>query len=217
MSDLLDRASEDSRPDVHPAQGSETVFAPSLETAPASTTGGAESPELHTAYAEIQTRLGNLEAALDAIAKQVSFLPPQIRLLIGKVDGVATAISEPHYRSVLLSLLGVYDLVDQMLRALPPESSDDLLAEHRRNYQVLRAQLKQILEVNGLIQIAADGVFDPAWHRAIQRVACDDPALDGQILTVVRPGFRTEQSVLRYAEVNVGQYVPPATGAAAER
>jgi len=44
-----------------------------------------------------------------------------------------------------------------------------------------------------------------------------DPARDNEVVKVLRPGFRTEHAVLRYAEVSVGQYAssPPAAGTAA--
>jgi molecular chaperone GrpE (heat shock protein) len=154
----------------------------------------------------MQARLTGIESALDALAKQVTFLPPQIRMLGNKVDGVAFSISESRYRTVLLNLLSIYDLVDQVLRMLPA-AGRGVMAEHRRNYEVLATQLHQILEANGLREITADGVFDAAQHRAVQCVPCDDPAQAGRVVEVVRPGFRTEQAILRYAEVVVSQYM----------
>lgn len=164
--------------------------------------------ELRDLLDATQTRLANLEAAMDGTAKQVAFLPPQVRLLAGKVDGLATTISEPRYRAVLLGLLGVYDLVDQVQRTLPPEATSDADALQRRSYEVLRTQLRQILEANGLMEIRADGPFDPQIHRAIELIPVEDPAQADRVVKIVRPGFRTEQSVLRYAEVLVGQFVP---------
>jgi hypothetical protein len=156
-----------------------------------------------------QVRLANLEDTVGTTAKQVSFLPPQVRMLGSKIDGLVTSISEPRYRAVLLSLVGVYDLIDQILHTLPVVPESTIEADHRRNYEVLRTQLRQILEMNGLLEIATDGVFDPTAHHAVRRVPCDDPKQMDCVLAVVRPGFRTEQSILRYAEVLVGQYVPP--------
>lgn len=155
-----------------------------------------------------QDRLANLEVVMDTTAKQVGFLPPQVRMLGGKVDGLINSISEPKYRATLLSLLGVHDLVDQVLRTLPETENGETDLDHRRNYQVLRTQLRQILDANGLSEIAADGAFNPELHRAVQRVPVTNEAKENHVLEVVRPGFRTEQSILRYAEVLVGQYVP---------
>jgi molecular chaperone GrpE (heat shock protein) len=159
--------------------------------------------------AAVEARLAYLETNLDTTAKQISFLPPQMRLLGNKIEGVAASLSEPRYRAVLLSLLAIYDLVNQMLRSLPSVPESDAMADDRRNYQVLRTQLRQTLESNGLSEIETGGPFDPELHRAVQRIPCDDPAQAGRVVEVVRPGFRTEQAVLRYAEVSVSQYVPP--------
>ena len=157
----------------------------------------------------MQARLTDIENALDTTAKQVSFLPPQVRSLGNKIDGVAVSLSEPRYRAALLSLLGVYDLVEQMSRALPPTSSDQTESDNQNNYEILRTQLRQILETNGFVEIESRGVFNPELHRAVQRVPCSEPEQAGQVLEVVRAGFRTEQAVLRFAEVIVSQYLPP--------
>jgi molecular chaperone GrpE (heat shock protein) len=140
-----------------------------------------------------------------SLEKQVAFLPPQVRMLAAKVDGLTAAIAEPRIRSLLTGLLGVFDLTDQVLRTLPPaESTCD--EDHRRNYQVLRTQIEVLLNANGLMQIPAAGAFDPQLHKALQSVPVDHPAQDGMVLEIVRPGFRTEQAVLRYAEVLVGRF-----------
>ncbi len=165
----------------------------------------AELRAVGDAVAAVQGRLAGLEATIEAVAKQVGFLPPQVRMLTGKIDGLATTVSEPRYRAALLGLLGLHDMVEQMLRSQPADAD----TEHRRNYEVLRTQFKQLLAANGLAEVATDGPFDPTIHRALKRVPTHDPSKADRVVEVVRPGFRTEQSVLRYAEVFVGQYVPP--------
>ncbi|MGE0129084.1 MAG: nucleotide exchange factor GrpE [Blastocatellales bacterium] len=189
-----------------------------VETAPGSFLSDAvwelnrETRELRETVAAMQTRMAGFEAAMDAMAKQVSFLPPQVRMLGGKIDGLGTAISEPRYRAALLGLLGVFDLTDQILRTLPTEGASEVgvaAPNHRRNYEVLLAQLRQILESNGLTEIPTSGGFDPELHRALKLIPVADPAQSDQILEVARRGFRTEQSILRYAEVLVGQYSAP--------
>lgn len=190
--------------------GTDTLPSPPVDPLTASLTPVQD--DLHSLrylLAAQDTRLARLEATLEATAKQVGFLPPQLRLVGSRVDALTTSVSEPRFRALLLSLLGVYDLVEQMLRTLPEPA--DVAAEegHRRNYEVLRTQLRQLLATNGLSEIVTEGTFDPAIHRALQRVPCADPEQANRVLEVVRPGFRTEQVVLRYAEVVVGQYVPP--------
>jgi len=165
----------------------------------------------------LQSRLDGLQPAVEGISRQISFLPAQLRLIGGKLDGLATSINEPRYRAVLLSLLGVCDLVDQLLRAEPTAADEADAAEHRRNYEVLREQLRQILDMNGLFEIPTAGSFDRESHRAVAVVACDDPSESGRVVDVIRPGFRTETSVLRYAEVAVAKHVVPEPPVAIEK
>jgi hypothetical protein len=172
------------------------------------TDGGAKPPLADPGYAALVERVAGLE-------KQVALLPPQVRMLTGKIDGLSTAIAEPRLRSLLNGLLGIFDLIDQVLRTLPADETS-ASAEHRRNYEVLLAQIGLLLQANGLYQIPAAGSFDPQVHRALQTVPVDDPAKAGAVLEIVRPGFRTDQAILRYAEVTVGRYAAPAPAQAPE-
>ena len=151
----------------------------------------------------ILQRLDAFQESVDGLAKLVSYLPPQLRMLGGKIDGLTTSLAEPRCRALLLGLLSIQDLVDQMLRA--PENGSLPAPDHRRNYEVLATQIGQLLASNGLSEIPTDGEFDPQLHRAVGSAPCDDPARENRVAEVVRRGFRTEQSVLRYAEVLVGQ------------
>jgi molecular chaperone GrpE len=161
------------------------------------------------AVAEVQARLTGLEGSVEETKKLVSFLPPQVRALGGKVDGLGTSINEPRIRSMLLGLVGISDLVEQMARQarLEPGSPE---ASQATDFEVLATQLGQMLALNGLERIPTEGGFNPEFHRAVGRVEVVAPGDANRVLEVVRPGFRTEQAVLRYAEVVVGKYAPPA-------
>jgi molecular chaperone GrpE len=163
----------------------------------------AEAEELRRLLLETHQRLDVVAAALDGAAKQTALVPAQIRGLAQKVDGLTVSVAAPRLRALLLGLLSIYDLADQMLRT----AGDD--GVHRRNYETLRTQLRQLLADHGLEEVAADGTFDPQQHRAVETVACSDPAGANRIVGVVRAGFRSGGAVLRYAEVVVGQYQPP--------
>lgn len=160
--------------------------------------------ELQESFGNMGNRISNLESLAEKTAKQVSFLPQSVRDLRNRIDGLTTSISETRFRGLLSDLLGIFDLVDQLLlssRDIEHYSSED----HRRNYEVLRTQLRQVLEANGLSEISTDGFFDPKIHRAKGSIPCDDPGKVNRILKVYRPGFRTEESILRFAEVAVGK------------
>jgi len=151
-------------------------------------------------------RLTGIQKLLEATGNQMAFLPPQIRNLSAKLDGLALVISESKHRSLLLSVLGLHDLTEQMSGATL--SADGLGSEGRRCLVVLLTQIRQLLEANGLTQIATDGLFDPALHRAIQTAPADEATSHGKIKDVLRPGFMAGNRVLRYAEVVVWQHTP---------
>jgi molecular chaperone GrpE (heat shock protein) len=163
--------------------------------------------DLELKLKQIDNRLQGLETALETVTRQVSFLPPQVRGLSSKVEGVGSLIADSRYQTLLLRLLSFYDLVNQMSN-VPAQDGNGQAAGPVDAILVLKTQLCQILEANGLSEIEAAGAFNPELHRSMQQVPCADPAQAGQIVDVIRPGFRTERSVLRFAEVSVGVYTP---------
>src|SRR5262245_43735230 len=65
-------------------------------------------------------RLESLESTAGATSNQLGYLPPQLRMLAGKIDGLTASISESRYRTLLMSVLGVHDMVEQILRTQTP-------------------------------------------------------------------------------------------------
>ena len=171
---------------------------------------------------EILARLGSLEldllgqtqrlqAGLTTLSEKVAFIPPQIRTLGAKIDAVATVASDSKYRALLLTLLGLHDLAGQM--RLDASNSEDGGAA-KRALDVIFTQVQQILEANGLTQIAESETFDPAMHCAIQVVPTEDSARDGRIARMIRPGFALAGRLLRFAEVEIWKLrLPPTTQA----
>ena len=159
----------------------------------------------------------NLAGELAGLKKSLGFVPPKIRSVESKVMTLTDAISESKYRGLLKDLLRIHDLVDQILRGLVVVPGCGVTETHLRNYEVLRTQLLQILKLNGLEEIDASGEFDPQWHQAMGKMPTEDPNSAGRIANVRRIGFKTETTVLRYAEVDVYELVsaPPAAPAAA--
>jgi molecular chaperone GrpE (heat shock protein) len=175
----------------------------------------AESMELSpqaalTALQPILTRLEQLEQTvtrlstdISRLSEQAGLIPHQVRQLGSKVDGITESVSQPRIRDLLGSFLLLYDLIDQMSRTAESDTTSD------QNYRVLRDQIAQALEVNGIRPIPEARSFDPAIHKAVETVACSTPDEDGEIVRFYRAGFRTERTVLRYAEVVVKRYQPP--------
>jgi molecular chaperone GrpE len=159
-----------------------------------------EIRSMAAAHATASQQLDQLGSGLAALREQVSYLPPQLRRIASKVDAVSTAVADASYKALLLRLLGILDLIDGMRSSQRPEDVE-------RHFEVLATQLRQMLEANGLSEIPTDQPFDPAMHHAIERIETEVREQHDRILRVVRPGFRTDQQVLRPAEVTVG-YCP---------
>lgn len=169
-----------------------------------SDTAGEEHQAL---LAELLNQQSQLGEALSALDHKMSFIPRQLRALGTKIEGLGSTVGEPRCRALLMDLIRVYDLVVQLDQEETTTGDGPIGQESRRRYEILRKQVRQILTVNGLIEIEADGVFAPELHRAVLRVPCDDADNNQQIKVVRRSGFRTDHSVLRYAEVEVWAYV----------
>ena len=52
---------------------------------------------IRDALSMAEVRLSNLEVAADAASKQIAFLPPQMRMLAARIEGLTTSISEPRF------------------------------------------------------------------------------------------------------------------------
>jgi molecular chaperone GrpE (heat shock protein) len=153
-----------------------------------------------------EDRLGRLEATIQDLAKQTNFLPPKLRGLGKKVDELSTSVGDARLRSLLADVVGLGDLAEGALRAYPQDDTELHGAEARRFFDALSTRVGQILEAYDLQEIPTDAEFDPTVHNAIDVKPVTDEALDGQIIDVVRRGYRSEHSVLRYAEVTVGRH-----------
>ena len=154
-------------------------------------------------------RFNDIESNLSQLSHQVSYLPPQIKIFGRKIETLSTSISESKYNNLLKSLLMIYDLVEQSLISLNSEKVVTTIDDHRRSLDVLKTQLLQTFEINGLTQIPAVGdKYDPKIHKALKVEPVEKEEENGINIHVLRPGFRTESQVLRYSDVVVGKYIP---------
>lgn len=104
-------------------------------------------------------------------------------------------------------LSGLLPVLDNLERALQAAADpDDQLAV---GVGMVRAQLLETLGRAGLEAVPATGRFDPRLHEV---VAClpSDELDEGQIMAVVRTGYRADGVVLRPAQVQVAG--PPEPG-----
>ncbi len=159
---------------------------------------------------ESVTRFDRIEHNIGQLSHQISYLPPQIKTFGRKIDELNTSISDSKYNNLLKSLLMIYDLVEQSLLSLENKNIATTVEDYHRTLGVLKTQLLQVLEINGLTQIPALGEsYNPKVHKALKSLPVEEPDKNGKNVEVFRPGFQSGSQILRFSEVSVGRYVPP--------
>ena len=103
---------------------------------------------------------------------------------------------------VITRLLPVLDDLQRAVGALPedaPESWSD-------GVRMIQQNLQALLQAEGvsMFKPAAGDTFDPAEHEAVYYQPTDEQA-PGAVLSVVRPGYRGADRVLRPAQVVVAK------------
>jgi molecular chaperone GrpE len=104
-------------------------------------------------------------------------------------------------------LLPFLDILDNLERALKAATTggtkEDLLQGLRMTAGLFRTKLKaHAIEP---LQVVSQP-FDPNISQAVGVVPVTEPSEDGLVIEEVLPGYRLENSLLRPAQVRVGQY-----------
>jgi molecular chaperone GrpE len=106
-------------------------------------------------------------------------------------------------RDILSDLLEVVDNLDRAIESARAGATVDALLQ---GVDMVRRQFLSKLEALGVSRIDVQGQqFDPALHEAITTVPATSPEQDGQIVGVVRSGYRIGDDVLRPAAVAVAK------------
>jgi molecular chaperone GrpE len=101
---------------------------------------------------------------------------------------------------LILKILPVLDDFDRAVENLPPELQGVGWVE---GILLIQRKLHQILEAEGLREIAAEGQpFDPAYHEAVAQ-SDDSRYPEGTVTHVARKGYLLGERVLRPALVHV--------------
>lgn len=112
-------------------------------------------------------------------------------------------------REIIADLLDVLDNLDRALDATRSGASGDALLQ---GVDLVHRQFLAKLEGMGVRRIDADGrAFDPALHEAVTVVPTSDADQAGQVVGVIRQGYRINDDVLRPAAVAVAKVVEGAT------
>lgn len=107
-------------------------------------------------------------------------------------------------RDVVMAVLPVLDNLERAVEALV-QAGD----EHAGGVEMVRVQLAQVLEGQGLKELEALGQpFDPTVHEALSLVPADAP--EGTVVSVVEKGYRLGDGIVRAAKVVVASAPPGA-------
>jgi len=103
---------------------------------------------------------------------------------------------------VLLSVLPVLDDFERALQAAPPEHAGQPWVE---GLALIERKLRSALEAHGVTPVEALGKpFDPWEHEAV--LYEESPAHEeGQVIAVLRPGYKLQGKVIRPAQVKVAK------------
>ena len=107
---------------------------------------------------------------------------------------------------VIARFLEVHDDFERARQEKPADLADTAAVERwAAGVELIQRKLQNILDQEGVERIPAEGqTFDPQLHEAISQEASDahEP---GQVIAVVRQGYRIGDRVIRPAMVRVAQ------------
>lgn len=144
---------------------------------------------------ELETKINELEAQLKRAVADYHNL--EKRVTEGRSELTRWGTSE-----LLMKILPTLDHLEQ---ALSGTNESDKQSGWFKGVELAVKELNQVLQSEGLEQIATTGQFDPNLHEAVDTRAGDDNI----ILKVVRKGYKLNGRVLRPTQVVVGRQQPP--------
>jgi molecular chaperone GrpE len=107
---------------------------------------------------------------------------------------------------LLRPLLEILDNFDRALSHAPDQEDATAADAFREGVELIAQSFRQSLRDQGVELIEAEGApFDPAVHEAVGQQPAPDGSEAGTILTVVQPGYRLGDMVLRASRVIVAQ------------
>jgi molecular chaperone GrpE len=106
---------------------------------------------------------------------------------------------------VIARFLDVVDDFDRAMQDKPAASDAEALARWADGVGLIQRKLHNILEIENVERIESDGqMFDPNLHDAVTHEESDEHET-GQVIGVVRNGFRIGDRVIRPAMVRVAR------------
>jgi len=143
------------------------------------------------------------------LEQRVADLENQLKRAVADYHNLEKRVSEG--RSELTSFVGaellrrLLPVLDHLEQALAGVSEEEKQSGWVKGVELAVKEFEQVLQSEGLGQIAADGQFDPALHEAVDTREGED----NKILEVIRKGYTLNGRVVRPAQVVVGKKNPP--------
>ncbi|MBI2600641.1 nucleotide exchange factor GrpE [Candidatus Daviesbacteria bacterium] len=139
------------------------------------------------------------------LEQRVVDLENQLKRAVADYRNLESRISQG--RSELTSFVGaelirkLLPVLDHLETALGGLSEEEKQSGWAKGVGLAVKEFKNVLQSEGLDEIAADGQFDPSLHEAVDIREGDN----NKILEVVRKGYRLNGKVIRPAQVIVGR------------
>lgn len=99
----------------------------------------------------------------------------------------------------------ILPVIDNCERALAIEAKDEADANYRKGFEMVKNQLWNALQKEGVEEIEALGLpFDPNWHQAMMSEHQEDVE-EGIVLEVLQKGYKLKDRILRPAMVKISE------------
>ncbi|MGI6442840.1 MAG: nucleotide exchange factor GrpE [Synergistaceae bacterium] len=99
------------------------------------------------------------------------------------------------------SLLPVFENLERVCAAV-----EDTESSLYKGVSMITKQFFDAMVSLGLDQIKTEGEYDPSLHEVVSTETVEDEEKDGQIVAVMRKGYRLAGRVIRAAQVRIGKY-----------
>ncbi|MDG1072104.1 MAG: nucleotide exchange factor GrpE [Akkermansiaceae bacterium] len=176
---------------------------------------GEEAPATDEVVEGVELEEEEAESGEEAPEEEVP-LTPEAEALKWKEAAIRTAADLDNYRKrmarersedlrfaragLIEELLPVFDNFSMGLQ-MAEQEQDSMIY---KGMEMVKGQLDDFLAAQGLVEVPAEGVFDPNLHEAVAEEE-KDGAEPGEILFVKRKGYRIHDRLLRAAVVVVAK------------
>lgn len=162
------------------------------EAAPAAPTVDALQKELEAAQAKAAEYLDGWQRARAELANYKR-----------RIEKEQAEIYQNAAGRIIARYLEVLDDFDRAMQERPAADGD--LAKWAEGAALIYRKFRNVLDAEGVTRIEAEGKeFDPAFHEAITHEDCEGHA-PGQVIAVVRQGYKVGDRVIRPALVRVAR------------